>query len=116
MEKIIKNYEYDDIKKKLYILYLLNLTDLVFTFFLLNTGMFFEANYIMSLIIENNFISILLKGVMVFILIYFISKRIKKASKVQRKISNIFIMGCIFFYVTINISHIIWIGYIIKIK
>jgi hypothetical protein len=48
MIAFIKNYSLDNIKNKLLMLYILNVTDIVFTLLLLSTGFYMEANGLMS--------------------------------------------------------------------
>ena len=45
MIAFIKNYEIESMKKKFILLYLLNVTDIIFTLLLLQTGYFSEVNF-----------------------------------------------------------------------
>jgi hypothetical protein len=107
---ILRKYELTDLKHKFMALYLLNVTDILFTLILLNSGAFIEANVVMRSIVENEFVSILLKIILPFLLLYILFKRIKSASSRQLKISNVFISGAVVIYSLINLSHLIWIS------
>lgn len=108
MVSFIKSYHIDSIKKKLIILYILNVTDIVFTLLLLKTGYFAEVNILMAGIVENPPISLgikLLVPALLFLLIFF---RIGKADIKQLRFSNLLINIVLFLYLLINISHVLW--------
>jgi hypothetical protein len=96
------------IRIKLMIIYLLNLSDIIFTIVLLDTGYYMEANYLMRNVVEDVALSFAIKGIVPFILITMLAVRIKKADDRQKKISNIVINGCLLYYGLINISHLLW--------
>ena len=50
---VLKTGNLGSIRKKLITLYILNITDIIFTLFLVNTGMFIEANAIMAPVVNN---------------------------------------------------------------
>ena len=84
------------------------ITDIIFTIILLKTGLFKEVNGIMFFIVDSVTLSILVKICLVGILIYYLIKRMMKATYKQLKISNIIIIGTIFIFLIIDISHIIY--------
>ena len=106
----IKKYTLDNIKYKLIILYLLNVTDIFFTLILLSTGLFIEANILMAKAVESISDSFLLKILLPAVLLFSISIRMKKASNHQLKNSNTIINIAIGFYSLINISHFLLFG------
>lgn len=108
MIKYIINNSYSSVKSKLKVLYMLNITDIIFTIILLRTGLFKEINNIMICIVNSLTLSILVKVCLVGILIYYLIKRMMKATYKQLKISNIIVIGAIFIFLIINISHIIY--------
>ncbi|MGG7077523.1 DUF5658 family protein [Clostridium sardiniense] len=108
MIKYIINNSYSNVKSKLKVLYMLNITDIIFTIILLRTGLFKEVNSIMFFIVDSLTLSILVKVCLVGILIYYLIKRMMKATYKQLKVSNIIIIGAIFIFLIINISHIIY--------
>lgn len=106
---ILKTFSYEIIKKKLQILYILNVSDIILTLLLLKTGLFKEANGAMVNIVENPVASILLKVGLVGALIYYIIKRIAKATEKQLKISNYIISCALGIYSIINLMHLFYI-------
>lgn len=107
MIEFIKNYSLRNIRNKLAIIYVLNVTDIIFTLFLLNTGLYTEVNIIISKAIKTPiagfFLKIILPGIL-FIFIYF---RMKTATDKQLKQSNFIINGAIVLYSLINSFHIL---------
>lgn len=74
MITFIKNYSLKNIKIKFLALYILNVTDIVFTILLLNTGFYVEANIFMLEVVKSPTISFLLKilaPAVLFVFIYF---------------------------------------------
>lgn len=108
MMAFIKNYSLQNIKNKLLILYILNVTDIISTLLLLNTGFYMEANTLMSKAIQSRIISFVLKIMLPAILFTLIYFRIQKATNLQLKQSNLLINGAIIFYTLINASHLVW--------
>jgi hypothetical protein len=108
MIAFIKNYSLDNIKNKLLMLYILNVTDIVFTLLLLSTGFYMEANGLMSNAVQSPAASIALKVILpavLFICVYF---RMHKATLQQLKKSNFLITGATVLYALINLSHLVW--------
>lgn len=110
MISFIKNYSLKNIKNKLLMLYILNVTDMIFTLLLLDTSYFIEANILMSKVVQSSPISFLLKVVLPAVLFICLYLRMKNASVPQLKISNFIINITTSLYILINISHIIWFG------
>jgi len=106
----LKSKDLNSIYKKLTALYILNVTDIIFTLFLINTGLFIEANYIMSNIINiNQLLSVLIKVFVPLILFVCIAFRMRNAREKQLYNANILMNIALISYFLINISHIIWI-------
>lgn len=93
---------------KCILLYILNVTDIIFTYKLLETGEFIEANGIMNLIIPNKVITIIVKVFFVLFLLIYLYKRINEADQRQKRICNMLITMLLVFYTLINVSHIYW--------
>ena len=108
MIEFIKDYSLDNIKNKLALLYILNLTDIIFTIILVNTGYYFEANFLMENVIKSYSASFLMKVVLPGILLLYIYLRMQSATEYQLKISNILISFATGLYATINAFHILW--------
>lgn len=106
---VLRKRDLDSIGRKLAIMYILNLTDIIFTILLINTGMFLEANSIMApLVNHKQFLSIIIKIVVPFVLLITVYKRMKDGTEKQLYQSNIMINVCLIFYGIINISHVVW--------
>lgn len=106
--EFIKDYSLDNIKSKLAILYILNLTDIVFTIILVNTGYYFEANFLMTNIVQDYTASFLIKVLLPATLLLYIFFRMQKANDYQLRVSNVLISLAIGLYATINVFHILW--------
>ncbi|WP_423230048.1 DUF5658 family protein [Clostridium baratii] len=112
----IKEYSYKNIKKKIQLLYFLNVTDIIFTLILLKTGMFKEANSVMVNIVENQALSIMIKVVIIGLLLYYLVKRMLMATNKQLYISNYIINVALGIYIIINLMHITYIVMFLVIK
>lgn len=108
MFAFIQAYYLKKIKAKLFILYGLNATDLIFTLLLLKSGFFIEANFLMVNVVQNFTFSILLKVILPGVLLTILYYRMHQASEIQLKKSNRFINAALVFYFLVNIFHIIW--------
>ncbi|HHW38755.1 MAG TPA: hypothetical protein GXX18_16240 [Bacillales bacterium] len=104
----VKDYSLDNLKNKLIVLYVLNVTDIVFTLLLLNTGYYIEANTLMNSAVQNYTASFCLKVLLPAILLLYIFYRLKSANVRQLKNSNIMINGITAVYAFINLSHLVW--------
>lgn len=104
----IKSYNLISIRKKLIILYILNVIDIIFTLSLLQTGLFKEANIFMVNAVENPLISIVIKIILPAGLLYYLYKRIYISDGEQLKATNIGLLISLAIYSLVNISHIIW--------
>lgn len=108
MITFIKNYKIEMIKKKFILLYLLNVTDIIFTKLLLKTGYFAEVNILMVKALQNPVASILLKIVFPAVLLYLIYKRMRDADELQLKAANIAVNISLTIYALVNLSHLVW--------
>jgi len=110
MITFIKKYEIETIKKKFILLYLLNVTDIIFTMLLLQTGYFAEANILMIKAVTSPLASILIKVIVPALLLVYIYYRMKSASSQQLKAANIAINIAVSIYTVVNLSHLIWVS------
>ena len=108
MKNILSTYKLESLKTKFIAIYLLNVTDIIFTLLLLRTGQLIEANGIMRNIIDNEFLSMAIKIFVPLVLFIYIYIRMKKATEKQLIISNRIINACLILYILINISHVVW--------
>ncbi|TAH63534.1 MAG: hypothetical protein EWM47_13565 [Anaerolineaceae bacterium] len=111
MITFIKTHNLINIRKKLIILYLLNVSDIIFTLALLQTGFFREINIFMINAVQSPVISIILKIVFPAVLLYFLYKRICLSDDSQQlRATNIGLLISLTLYAFVNISHIIWVA------
>jgi hypothetical protein len=110
MISFIKNNSLEIIKKKLLLLYLFNVTDIIFTVLLLQTGYFAEVNILMVSVVQNPIISILLKVILPALLLYHLYRQLIDADDEQLKVSNIAVNISLSVYTLVNISHLVWTG------
>lgn len=108
MKSFIMNSDFNSIRKKLLLVYFFNVTDIIFTYFLLSTGDFTEANFLLRGAIDNTWFTLFIKIVVTFVLILYLLKRMSTANLKQLKICNILINMLLIFYILINVSHIFW--------
>ena len=105
----IKAHSLINIRKKIIILYLLNVSDIIFTLALLETGLFREMNIFMINAVENPIISIGLKVIFPAVLLYFLYKRICLSDGQQLRATNIGLLISLVLYTLVNLSHIVWV-------
>jgi len=103
----IRNHTLENIKFKFLILYLLNVTDILFTVFLLSTGLFLETNFLMAKAVQSLSTSFILKVVLPAVLLFCLYIRMKKANETQLKQSNIIINVVTIAYSVINLWHLV---------
>jgi len=108
MVAFIKNYSLPVIKKKFILLYLLNVTDIIFTVLLLKTGYFQEANILLAKALNNPLLSLLLKIILPAVLLIYIYKQIKDADSSQLRASNVAVNISLTIYSLVNLSHLVW--------
>ena len=94
------------IKFKFTFIYILNCTDILFTYTLLKTGDFYEANFIMRPIVSNPFLSVLVKIILPAALIFGLIIHLKEDEKYSLRLCNIFINLVLLAYICINSMHI----------
>lgn len=104
----VKDYSLDNLKNKLLVLYVLNITDIIFTLLLLNTGYYMEANILMNSAVQSYAASFCLKVLLPGILLLYVFFRLKSANERQLRNSNIMISGITVVYAFINLSHLVW--------
>lgn len=95
-----------NLKSKLTLVYILNAIDIVFTFGLLKTGLFYEANVLMSSIVESAFLSIFVKLLLPAVLIIYILFRLDDNRQPNLRTCNFFICLVLFMYMIIDFLHL----------
>ncbi|MBP1756417.1 MAG: hypothetical protein H6Q59_2815 [Firmicutes bacterium] len=104
----IKNYDLLLLKKKYILLYVLNLTDILFTLLLLQTGYFTEMNLFMVSAVDHPLICILLKVIFPAFLLGYVYHTSKTGDDEQLRISNIAVNISLSIYTLVNLSHLVW--------
>jgi hypothetical protein len=94
-------------KEKFIWIYILNVTDILFTQLLLTTGQGYEANPVMRGIVKIPMLSIGIKVGFIGIMLLIILKYIKTVPDKQLKIINLISYIVLGLYIFLNISHII---------
>lgn len=89
---------------------MLNVMDIVFTLFLLDTGYYVEINPVMANIVETPLVAIIIKTILPGYLLILVFNSMKKAIEHQLRSSNFFINGALLLYILINIFHLIWLA------
>lgn len=108
MVNFIKNASISNLKKKLTFLYVLNAMDIVFTFALVKTGLFYEANKLMVPVIGNPVYGILLKLVIPALLIIYVLLEIDKLPDQNLNLCNICLNVVLGIYVIITLLHVFY--------
>lgn len=109
MISFIKTYNIINIRKKLILLYILNVSDILFTLALLRTGLFQEINIFMVSVVESPLISIILKIILPAGTLYYLYKRIRLTDAKQLRAANIGLLISLTLYSLVNLSHILWV-------
>ncbi len=108
MITFIKDNSIEIMRKKLILLYALNVSDILFTLLLLQTGYFTEVNLLMAGMVKNPAISLLLKIVLPAFLLYYMYRQHLEAEEDQRKASNVAVNISLTIYGFVNFTHLIW--------
>lgn len=110
MITFIKDHKLVTIRKKIIILYLLNVTDIIFTLSLLKTGLFREINIFMANAVESLLMSVILKVVFPAGLLYYLYRTICLSDRDQLRMANVGLLISLTIYSLVNISHIVWLA------
>ncbi len=93
-------------KAKLTLIYILNCTDMLFTYTLLKTGHFYEVNWLMRPIVSNPILSVLVKIIFPAALILNILPHLKEDKVPVLNFCHISINTVILAYIIINMLHV----------
>lgn len=105
MFKLLMNTSSYSLKKKLTFIYILNALDIVFTFTLLKTGLFYEANGLMIGVVESPLLSILVKLLIPALLIIYLLFKIEELPFDHLKLCTFCVNSVVLVYACINILH-----------
>ncbi len=93
-------------KRRLFLLFMLNMSDWVCTLALLSTGMFEEANPIMKNIIQSPLLGFFVKVALPLLLILYAVSKLKFADSRQILVSNNIALFGVAVYLLINLYHL----------
>lgn len=93
--------------------YVLNVTDIVFTLILCGTGAFVEANPVAALFTGSTAAALIAKTLVPAALLTYLYFRLRGAAERQRKRANVSLAALLVVYSLINISHITWLSVLI---
>ncbi|HHT88746.1 MAG TPA: hypothetical protein GX002_07035 [Clostridiales bacterium] len=110
MIAFIKTHNLINIRKKFIILYLLNVSDLIFTLALLQTGFFREMNIFMVNAVQSPLVSVLLKIIFPAGLLYYLYKKISLSNSDQLRAVNIGLLISLTLYSLVNLTHLVWVA------
>lgn len=97
-------------RKKLILLYALNISDILFTMFLLQTGYFKEVNILMAGVVRTPAVSLMLKIIVPAFLLYYMYRQLLSSEDEQRKASNVAVNISLSIYCFVNITHLVWLA------
>ncbi|MEF9958838.1 MAG: DUF5658 family protein [Niameybacter sp.] len=110
MLKLLTQNTFLDLRKRLTLLYILNASDIVFTFGLLKTGMFEEINSLMVGIVQDPLLSIAIKLITPALLIIYILLKLEDLPDINLKLCNCFVNTVLIIYIIINVMHLTYFG------
>ncbi|MBQ6154170.1 MAG: hypothetical protein IJJ15_10535 [Ruminococcus sp.] len=96
-----------NIEKKLYLSYSLNIIDWVCTLFLLSSGGFYEANPVARLFIGSITLGFLIKCALPLLIVVTVSWALSKLSFEDMATADSFVCFLLVFYIAINLDHLI---------
>jgi len=108
MENFIKNYNLNGVKKKLIIIYILNVIDIVFTIALIKSGWFTEANGFMQSLVQSTLMSYVVKITIPATILFYIYMRVKNSDKKTLKMTNIGLLIPLIMYIGVDILHVMY--------
>lgn len=106
--RFLKDHRLGALRKKLVLLYVLNLCDIAFTLLLLSTGGFREVNPIMAAALQNGAavaaVKLLLPGAVLVWLYTALLRSDLRQKKLCNQVVNVMLLG----YITVNAAHLGW--------
>ena len=90
----------------LFIIYLLNCTDIIFTLTLLKTGCIYEANPLMQPFINSTTLSLFIKILLPGFSFIYIFNKLLQTNVIQSSLINFISLFSLCIYILINVYHI----------
>lgn len=103
----------EDLKSKMVFVYILNVTDIIFTLILCGTGACIEANPFAALFVGNTAAALIAKSIVPAALLAYLYFRLRKANDNQRRMANASIAVLLVAYALINVSHLTWLSVLV---
>ncbi|MFA9422998.1 MAG: DUF5658 family protein [Sedimentibacter sp.] len=100
------------ISKKLLLIYVLNISDVIFTIFLINSTYFVEANPLLAAFSYTPHTMFLFKAIVPGLLLLFVYIIINHISKKQFTLCNKLINFSLIAYTLVNILHLVCVSYL----
>lgn len=113
MISYFKCFSLQYVKSKMVLVYVLNVTDIIFTLILCGAGACVEANPLAALFVGNTAASLAIKSLVPAALLAYLYFRVRKASDSQRKKANASIAALLVAYAFINVSHLTWLSVLV---
>ena len=98
----------ENLTAKLIAVCALNVTDILLTLALVNTGAFREGNPVMTLVMDSTAAAVAVKLIVPALLAALLIFRLRGAVARQRRTANAMICALLALYAFINLSHIVW--------
>jgi len=108
VKNFIKNYNLNGVKKKLIIIYILNVIDIVFTIALIKSGWFTEANGFMQSLVQSTLMSYVVKITIPATILFYIYMRVKNSDKKTLKMTNIGLLIPLIMYIGVDVLHVMY--------
>ena len=109
MIAFIKTHNLINIRKKFIILYLLNVSDLIFTL-AFTDRIFQKMNIFMVNAVQSPLVSVLLKIIFPAGLLYYLYKKISLSNSDQLRAVNIGLLISLTLYSLVNLTHLVWVA------
>ncbi len=93
--------------QKIFFLYFLNIVDWVCTEALLSTGRFYEANPLMRPVLDGFLPTLLIKGILPFVLIIICCAVYRASGIEESRFANVLLYTGIIVYAAVNLWHIL---------
>ena len=107
----LQAHDLKTIRCKLIVLYILNVSDALLTYLLIQTGYFCEINYLLKgVVVKMGELSII-KMLLPAALIAWLYIRIQHAAEKQLELGNIAVNSVFLLYIFVNMLHLAWTAY-----
>lgn len=108
MVSFLRAHDFETIRRKLVVLYILNVSDALLTYSLVQTGYFRELNFLLERAVADAGELFILKVLLPAALIAWLYVRIRRATERQLRPGNIAVNSVFLLYVFVNLLHLVW--------